>query len=273
MTLASLLGSPIVQSADWSSSDLDLVCEQILRCTRMDRILEPHQIIEDACVDQFLEAAGRCANGEPLAYVLGWTYFDGLLLEVTPDVLIPRPDTETLVHATLGVIESERASVLDVCTGTGAVALSLKARSSALNVEASDISEAAIALAETNARRLKLSIHWRVADLLEEASHYDVVCANPPYIARDDGRVERSVAHHEPPLALYANGRGLAIIEALINEAQAHLNPGGWLVLEHGLDQGESVRRLAVEAGWQRIDTWNDLAGRERVTRMRTPHE
>lgn len=273
MTLSGVLNSPVVQTAEWTSSELDLVCEHVLDCARIDRVLEPHRVIDDALVDRVLQIAGRCAAGEPLAYVLGWCDFDGLRLQVTPDVLIPRPDTETLVQAALEVIGSRPVRLLDVCTGTGAVALSLKARRPEIEVVASDLSPKAIEVAQANAAHLDLAVTCVVADGFEHAGIYDVICANPPYIAQQDSRVDPSVIQHEPELALFGGLDGLAVIRTLIQGGQAHLTPGGWLLIEHGLDQREAVVELAEAQRWSHIQTLQDLAGRDRVTRLRKPYE
>ena len=273
MTLSGVLNSPVVQSAEWTTSELDLVCEQVLDRARIDRVLEPHRVIDDALVDRVLQIAGRCAAGEPLAYVLGWCDFDGLRLQVSPDVLIPRPDTETLVQSALEVIGSRPVRLLDVCTGTGAVALSLKARRPEIDVSASDLSPEAIEVAQANAARLHLAVRFFIADGFEQAGTYDVICANPPYIAEHDSRVDPAVIQHEPRLALFAGLDGLAVIRRLIQDGQSHLTAGGWLLIEHGLDQREAVVELAQVHRWSHIQTFQDLAGRDRVTRMRKSYE
>jgi release factor glutamine methyltransferase len=230
-------------------------------------------MIDPALVDEVFHIAGRCVDGEPLAYALGWCDFDGMRLKVTPDVLIPRPDTEILVRATLEVIGSEPVRVLDVCTGTGAVACSLKTHRPEIAVAASDISPAAIEIARANAERLGLDVTCFVADGFEHAGIYDVICANPPYIALGDNRIDPAVHMYEPTCALFAGSDGLAVIRSLIGCGQTHVIAGGWLLIEHGLDQGEAVVALAQAHGWTQIETIQDLAGRDRVTHMRKAYE
>ena len=217
----------------------------------------------------YRQRVGRRAQREPLQYILGATEFWSLSLRVTPEVLIPRADTEVLVEEALKKVTGT-VSILDVGTGSGAIALALAHELPDARVEAVDISPEALALAEDNAGRHGLTgrMRFRQADLYQlEGGPYDLVVANPPYIplADMDGLMPE-VRDHEPHLALRGGDTdGLAAYRALAASAAHLLNPAGWLLVEVGIDQAEAVRGLFVEAGLTEIFTTRDLAGIERV--------
>jgi release factor glutamine methyltransferase len=219
----------------------------------------------------------RRAAGEPLAYLLGTKEFHGLAIEVNADVLVPRPETELLVDwalalvaalATLGRGASDggAASVLDLGTGSGAIALALKQRQPSLVVSASDVSAAALAVAGRNASRLGLAIELVESSWWQALAGrcFELVVANPPYIAADAPQL--AALRHEPRTALTPGGDGLDAIRAIVAGAPAHLRPGGWLLVEHGFDQGRAVRALFAAAGLASVETRADLAGHERAT-------
>ena len=220
--------------------------------------------------DRQLQAlAQRRRAGEPLAYLTGSKAFYGLALQVGPDVLVPRPDTETLVDWALALLpRTAAASVLDLGTGSGAIALALKATRPELSVWATDRSTAALAVARANAERLHLPVQFAhgawFAALPANAPRFDCIVSNPPYIAEHDPHL--AALRHEPTQALTSGLDGLDDLRHLIRHAPAHLRGGGWLLLEHGYDQAAAVRRLLLEQGFTQVQSRCDLAGIERCS-------
>lgn len=215
----------------------------------------------------------RRVAGKPLAYLLGSQPFMDFTLAVTPDVLIPRADTETLVQAALA---SEAASatapqVLDLGTGSGAVAIALARARPRWHLTATDISEAALLVAQANANRLGVAdrIRFLVADWfhgLPDDRRYDLLVSNPPYVAEADPHLADPGIAAEPRHALVAGPEGLDALHRIAAEAPLRLKPGGWLWLEHGHEQGPAVRDLLARLGYHAVDTHRDAGGRERVT-------
>lgn len=235
----------------------------------------------DDAVDALRAAAietafARRADAVPLAYLTGAREFHGLVLRVTPDVLDPRPDTEVLVDWALELLAGELGArpapgVVDLGTGSGAIALAIAHRCPRAHVRALDRSDAALAVARANGERLGLPVQWLAGDWWHglPPPPVDLAVANPPYIAADDPHL--AALRHEPRAALTPGGDGLGAIEVLVAGAGAHLRPGGWLLLEHGFDQGEAVRRRLADAGFEAIATRHDLAGHDRCTGGRWP--
>ncbi len=220
----------------------------------------------------------RRAAGEPFAYLTGTQPFRRLMLHVTPAVLIPRADTEHLVEWALQILGSqpEPACALDACTGSGCVALALADEAPQHHITASDCSAAALGIARANAERLQLRVDFIEADALALPAGtpaFHLIAANPPYIAEGDAHLP--ALRHEPLLALVSGNDGLALLRRLIREAPPHLQPGGWLLLEHGHDQGERVRALLHAQGFAQVETRRDFGGRERVSggQWRTAHD
>ncbi len=208
----------------------------------------------------------RC--GQPLAYLTGEKEFFGLSLRVDPRVLVPRPETETLVDWALSLALPAQARVIDVGTGSGAIALALKHTQPQWHVTGLDVSPEALAVARSNAKRLGLSVDWLEGDWLTGiAGPLDLIVSNPPYIAEGDAHLP--ALQHEPVLALTAGPRGLDALTLLIEQAQARLAAGGWLLLEHGHDQARAVREQLEHAGWLEVQSRKDLAGIERCSGAR----
>ena len=217
----------------------------------------------------FRAMIGRRAGGTPVAYLVGTREFWSLPLRVSPAVLVPRPETELLVELALALMPPD-AALLDLGTGSGAIALAVASERPAARIVASDVSEAAILIAQGNAQRLGLAnVGWRLGSWLEAVpdESFEVIVSNPPYVAASDPALETLVA--EPSLALIGGPTGLEQLEAIAATAAGHLSPGGWLLLEHGEAQQGEVARLLECAGLADIRSHRDYSGRPRVTRAR----
>ena len=208
----------------------------------------------------------RRLKGEPLAYLTGHKEFYGLDLRVDKRVLVPRPDTETLVDWALDVLKPLTvASVIDLGTGSGAIALALKATLPDLRLSAIDYSEDALAVARANAERLQLDVTFQQgAWLAQVQGSFNAIVSNPPYIAAQDEHL--AALKHEPLQALASGADGLDDLRQIIQTAPAHLLPGGWLLLEHGYDQASLVRALLAESGFTEIQSRRDISGIERCS-------
>lgn len=221
--------------------------------------------LEPAAEQAFLALCRRRAAGEPAAYLLGQKEFYGLPLRVDARVLVPRPDTETLVAWALDELRAQAAPrVIDLGTGSGAIALAIQSARPDARVEAVDASADALAVAEANAQALGLAVKFRQADWLADAGRYELIVSNPPYIPEDDPHL--AALRHEPLGALAAGPDGLEALRAIVQSAPRHLRPGGWLLLEHGWDQAAAVRALLAAAGFTEVQSRRDLAGIERCS-------
>jgi release factor glutamine methyltransferase len=219
---------------------------------------------------RFLDLIERRAAGTPVAYLIGRRGFWTLDLQVTPAVLIPRPDTELLVEDALDRVRNlSSPALLDLGTGSGAIALALAAERPDARVVATDVSVEALAVAAANARRHALGN----VEFVEGSWYaplggrrFHLIASNPPYIEDDDPHLARGDLPHEPRHALVSGRDGLDAIRVIAAGAPAHLHAGGWLLVEHGHHQGAAVRALLTAAGLRAVDTMRDLEGRERVT-------
>ncbi|MGZ5238984.1 MAG: peptide chain release factor N(5)-glutamine methyltransferase [Caldimonas sp.] len=251
--------------------DAQLMLARLCGTTRTGVIAHNDAPLEPAVEARWSSWLERRAGGEPLAYLLGEKEFHGLMLEVTPDVLVPRPETELLVDWAAELLPdlTAPARVLDLGTGSGAIALAIKQAWPPADIVASDASPAALAVARRNAVRLALDVAFVAASWWQglEGSRFDLVVANPPYVADDDPAL--AALRHEPQSALASGSDGLDAIRAIAAGAPAHLRGGGWLLIEHGFEQAGSVRGLLSAAGLERIETRKDLAGRPRATGAR----
>jgi len=292
MTLAQALAA--AQARGLARLDAQLLLLHALGRPAQDRAwLMAHDTdaLPENVAARFDALARRRATGEPLAYLTGFKEFFGLQLQVDARVLDPRPDTETLVDWALEVLDTARVgsadasggseqgvsrtgplhtsakidkpalSVIDLGTGSGAIALALQhARPDVLRVTAVDASGDALAVAQANATRLRLPVRFVQGSWLENVSgHYHVIVANPPYVATGDPHL--AALTHEPLQALASGPDGLDDLRHIIQQAPAHLHPGGWLLLEHGWDQADAVRALLVQAGFTVVQSRRDLAG------------
>ena len=215
--------------------------------------------------------AARRAAGEPLAYIRGYKEFFGLPLQVDSRVLDPRPDTETLVEWALEVVPAnDSIRIIDLGTGSGAIALALKHSRPHWDVTAVDVSPDALTVALANAQRLGLAVRGIQSSWFDNVEGlFDGIVSNPPYIAEEDAHLP--ALQHEPILALTSGADGLDAIRTLIAQAPAHLRSGGWLLMEHGYDQAEAVRNLLTTAGFDSVQSRHDLAGVARCSGGRLP--
>jgi release factor glutamine methyltransferase len=228
--------------------------------------------LTEAVQQAYLTLAQRRAAGEPLAYLVGSKAFFGLDLQVDARVLVPRPDTETLVEWALAVLPPKASAgvpeaprIVDLGTGSGAIALALKQTRPDVQVLAVDASTDALAVARANAASLGLVMDMQLSSWLQDVSdRFHLIVANPPYIAEGDSHLE--ALRHEPRQALTAGADGLDDIRHIIRQAPAHLLPGGWLLLEHGWDQAAAVRKLLSAAGLEAVQTRRDIGGNERCS-------
>jgi len=248
--------------------DARMLLGHLLQQPRSWLIAHDDAPLPEAVALAFAASCQRRAAGEPLAYLLGQREFHGLTLQVTPDVLVPRPDTETLVDWALDLLPAGTpAQVLDLGTGSGAVGLAVAHRRPSARVTATDLSPAALRVAQANATRLGLSLAWacgRWWKALPARARFDLVLSNPPYIAGDDPHLP--ALRHEPLMALTPGGDGLGALTEIIAGAVPHLSDGGWLLLEHGWDQAAAVRSAMRVAGLARVCTRHDIEGRDRCT-------
>jgi release factor glutamine methyltransferase len=221
----------------------------------------PERSLSPEAEQRFMDFAARRRDGEPVAYILGRKEFYGLPLAVNPAVLIPRPETELLIELAL---EHDFSNLLDLGTGSGAIALAIKKHRPAARVVAVEASAAALEVAKRNGVALGLEVEWhhgRWFSGLDE--RFDLIVSNPPYVAAGDPHL--SALRHEPSSALVSGADGLDAIREIVAAAPTHLAKDGWLFLEHGIGQDAAVRRLLEQAGLEGAQTWPDLAGIPRV--------
>ena len=217
----------------------------------------------------------RRLRGEPIAYIVGRREFFGLDFQVGPAVLIPRPDTELIVELALERLPRQVPRLLDMGTGSGAIAVAVAHTRPDAAVTALDVSPDALAVAQANATangaRVRF-LHSSWFDALDAGDIFDVIASNPPYIAAGDDHLAQGDLRFEPVGALTDHADGLSALRTIITGSPRHLVPGGWLLLEHGYDQAAAVRTLLLDAGFADVQSWQDLAGIERVSGARCAH-
>jgi release factor glutamine methyltransferase len=233
----------------------------------------PEDTLDSAASQRFFSTVARRRQGEPLAYINGEKEFWSLTLMVSPDTLVPRPETETLVAEALALIPRDTScDILDLGTGSGAIALAIASERPEAQVVATDLSDAALAIARENARQLDtINISFLPGDWVEPVvgQTFDVIVSNPPYVESGDPALQN--LQHEPLGALAAGVDGLEAIRALALQCREIMKPGGTLLLEHGADQQNAVAALLADAGWLDLRCINDLAGKARVTAATFP--
>ena len=272
--IASLLRNAQLPDSPTERLDAELLLAAALGKSRSYLHTWPERIVSSEAAQVFADFLGRRRAGEPVAYILGQQGFWKLDLEVAPHTLIPRPDTQLLVETALELLPATPARMLDLGTGTGAIALALASERPAWQVVAVDRIDAAVALAERTRLRLQLNnIHVRTSywyDALD-GERFDLIISNPPYIRAEDPHLVAGDVRFEPSSALVAGQDGLDDLRVIIAQAPGHLLPGGWLLLEHGYDQAADVRELLSQQGFGDVCSRIDLGGHERISLGRLP--
>jgi release factor glutamine methyltransferase len=269
-----------VLALDTRSARVDVQCllQHTLNVSRAYLLAYPERVLSASEQSAYAELLQRRLNGEPIAYIVGEREFFGLMLKVTPATLIPRPETELLVELALQHIPNTPAlpvhgtgyyRVLDLGTGSGAVALAIGAHRPAAQVVACDFSVAALAVARANAQRLEVAnvtfLHSDWYTTLDQ-QQFDLIVSNPPYVAAADPHLDSGDVRFEPLTALVSGADGRTDIRHIVSLAKAYLRSGGWLLLEHGYDQAEAVRELLWQANFAAVFSARDLVGIERVS-------
>ena len=272
--IASLLRAAELPDSPTARLDVELLLAAAIGKSRSYLHTWPERIVSSEAALTFAQYLQRRRSGEPVAYILGQQGFWNLDLEVAPHTLIPRPDTELLVETAMALLPATPTRVLDLGTGTGAIALALASERPQWQVTAVDRVLEAVALAERNRQRLQLnnvqvlSSHW--FDSLQ-GERYELIISNPPYIAAEDPHLVAGDVRFEPSSALVAGVDGLDDLRIIISQAPAHLQAGGWLLLEHGYDQAAAVRELLTKHGFEQVESRIDLGGHERISLGRLP--
>lgn len=238
-------------------------------------IAHDDEVLDEDTLLRFASLVARRKGGEPGAYLLGYREFYGREFAVSPAVLIPRPETEMLVDIVLAqeVGAGGTARILDLGTGSGCIAITLALEIPSAQVSAVDASEAALSVARENAERLEASLSLLRSDWFDNLAgeRFDLIVANPPYVAEADPHLAAGDLRHEPPQALASGADGLDAIRRIVAAAPGHLRPGGQLWLEHGYDQADAVHELLAAAGLRDIEQHRDVAGIVRVSGGRRP--
>lgn len=273
--IASLLRNAELPESPTARLDVELLLAAALGKPRSFLHTWPERIVSTEAAQAFAGYLQRRRTGEPVAYILGQQGFWNIDLEVATHTLIPRPETEMLVETALELLPGAIPHrLLDLGTGTGAIALSLAKDRPQWEVMAVDRVQEAVELAERNRRRLHLDnaqvlhSHWFSA---VQGQRFDLILSNPPYIAASDPHLVEGDVRFEPSSALVSGTDGLDDLRLIVSQAPAHLESGGWLLLEHGYDQGPAVRDLLSGHGFEQIQTRRDLGDHERITFGRVP--
>ncbi|MEH6388707.1 peptide chain release factor N(5)-glutamine methyltransferase [Pseudomonas profundi] len=270
LNLASLLHAAALPDSDSPRLDAELLLAHALNKPRSFLMTWPEHQPQPEQIERFQHLLQRRRAGEPVAYLLGRRGFWSLDLEVDSSTLIPRPDTERLVEVALERVVKHPARVLDLGTGTGAVALALAVERPAWEVTGCDSAAPAVALAERNRQRLGIgNATFVLSDWfagLAQGKAFDLIVSNPPYIAENDPHLVEGDVRFEPATALVSGPDGLDDIRHIAQAAPDHLQPDGWLLLEHGWEQADAVRDLLAARGFAEVQSWQDLAGHQRIS-------
>lgn len=261
-TIDTVLRRPILDAVERR-----LLVAHALDMSRVALITQSDRVLDAAQAQRIAMLFERRNKGEPIAYLLGRREFHGLDFEVSPAVLIPRADTELLVDLAIEKLPRQ-GSVLDMGTGSGAIAVALGASRRDAHVIATDLSEAALTVARRNAARHAVQVRLLRSDWFAalDGETFAMIVANPPYIAAGDTHLAQGDLRFEPVDALTDHQDGLSALRKIIGGANDYLDDGGWLLLEHGYDQAETVRALLTFAQFCEVESWRDLAGIERVS-------
>lgn len=264
------LQAALVLDASAARIEVQCLLQSVLHVNRAYLLAHPERVLNADEWARYQGLFARRMQGEPIAYLLGEREFFGLTFKVTPATLIPRPDTELLVESALQHLPRQAACrVLDLGTGSGAIALSIATARPDIEVVAVDASAAALLVARENQQRLNVrNVDFLLSDWCAAlgAQSFDLIVSNPPYIVADDVHLSQGDVRFEPLTALVAGADGLRDIRLISAQAMRHLKPQGWLMFEHGYNQAQCVRDILRQAGFRQVFTVRDLAGIERVT-------
>ena len=259
----------LLRPAPIDALEARILIAHALQCSRVQLVTRSQDVLSADDLNKIHALFDRRKNGEPIAYITGEREFFGLTFHVTPDVLIPRPETELLVELAAKYLP-ENGSALDLGTGSGTVAIALANLRRDAKISATDICAAALQVALKNAAAHGLSINFLQSDWTASVSGmFDLIVSNPPYIEAGDPHLSQGDLRFEPVSALTDHSTGLTAISAIISGAPSHLVSGGWLLLEHGYDQANAVCNLLRQSGWESVQSWPDLAGIARVSGAR----
>ena len=270
-TIAQLLQRAVKQLTDSESPKLDA---EVILCFLLEKdrsylFTWDDKVMEDDIIRRFTALIMRRQAGEPVAHILGYREFWSLELEVSADTLIPRPDTEVLVEQALACMPSHACQVLDLGTGTGAIALALASESPQATVTAIEYQQGAAALARRNVKRCGFDVavlqgSW--FEPLKASQRFDVIVSNPPYIDAHDPHLAMGDVRFEPLTALVAADNGLADLKHIISQGYQFLTMDGWLLVEHGFEQGAAVRALFTASNYHQVVTHKDYGNNDRIT-------
>jgi release factor glutamine methyltransferase len=265
-----IAGEKLALCSEDTSVEASLLLAHVLGVSRTHLHTRPEQKLQESQCHEFFKMISRRLAGEPIAYLIGCREFWSLELLVNKYTLIPRPETELLVELALQHIPPDgEYHILDLGTGSGAIALAIASERPQCHITATDISPPALDVASANAQRLNIrnvTFHqgsWFAPFYTEK---FDVIVSNPPYVAQNDPHLLQGDLPAEPSLALVAGPSGMEMITTIAQHAPNYLQSGGWLLLEHGYNQGTCVANLLNDAEYFRVQTWRDLAGIERIT-------
>ena len=273
--------STIKHWLDWGVQELDSASDSplidartllgfVCQLTAVDLITKAHQTLAPALADNYRQMINKRKDGQPVAYLTGTKEFWSLKLKVSPDTLIPRPETELLVETAMQQLaKSSTANVLDLGTGSGAIALAIASECPEARVTATDYSPAALEIAEFNARSNNINnVHFVRSDWFEGLSGgtFNLIVSNPPYVAKGDVHLSQGDVRFEPQQALISGVQGLDDLKQIITRSIHYLSNQGWLMVEHGYDQCDSVAQLFNEAGFDQVENITDLNQQPRVT-------
>jgi release factor glutamine methyltransferase len=259
----------LADKADNSALEARVLLCHTLQCSRVDLLRDPAQVVSEQDAQRYNALIERRHQGEPVAYLTGEREFWSLPLRVTPATLIPRPETETLVELALSVLPPEQPlRVADLGTGSGAIALALATERPVAEIVATDVSNEALAVARHNARALRIqNVAFRQGSWLEPLANerFFLIAANPPYLGDDDPHLQQGDLRFEPRSALSCGDDSLRALRHIAEQARRHLVPGGWLMLEHGYDQGAAALAMLGKLAYVQLRDQTDLAGRPRI--------
>ncbi|HHS99939.1 MAG TPA: peptide chain release factor N(5)-glutamine methyltransferase [Thiomicrospira sp.] len=257
--------------------DAELLLSNILQVNRTYLFTWPEKQLNPSELEQFQADLNKRLDGQPIAHIIGYREFWGLELKVTKDTLIPRPDTETLIECVLNLESlnqtSKNCSILDLGTGSGAIALALKSEKPHCSITAVDQSQPALDVAIQNAQRNQLNVEFLHSDWFSAVDNqiYDCIVSNPPYIEKNDPHLQQGDVRFEPLSALASGSDGLDDIRLIINQAWSHLQPQGWLIIEHGYNQAEAIQQLFEQSNYTKLQMHKDLGGNPRISLGQKP--